>query len=312
MWLIMTCPSADDNAFQHSDMRTGNSALGVQVTHRGGNSGMLCLSTGLLFARLGSTSLSGRQDMNLILVAPSDIVTSHATPSSLSNAQPLDVRITDQRRLRHLHEVHRASVGDGFNMGVLNGDMGRGTLTALNSTEARFELTLDTPPPPALPLHLILALPRPRMLARTLENITALGVKQVTLLNTRRVEKSYWQSPELAREKIDQHLWLGLEQTRDTRWPDIQLEPLFKPFVEDRLPALLEGKQGLIAHPHTERECPRGLPLSQPTVLAIGPEGGFIPYEVEQLTAAGLAPVHIGPRILRVETAVVALLSRLY
>ena len=245
--------------------------------------------------------------MNLILVAPSDIITPRSTPSSL-----LDVRITDQRRLRHLHEVHRAHIGDSFNMGVLDSDMGRGTLVALNDTEARFELTLDTPPPPALPLHLILALPRPRMLARTLENITALGVKQVTLLNTRRVEKSYWQSPELAQEKIDQHLWLGLEQTRDTRWPEITLEPLFKPFVEDRLPTLLKGRRGLLAHPHTDQECPQGLALNEPTALAIGPEGGFIPYEVEQLTAAGLAPVHIGPCILRVETAVVALLSRLY
>lgn len=245
--------------------------------------------------------------MNLILVAPSDLI----DPRSIT-ASHVDVCIADQRRLRHLHEVHRASVGDNFNMGILNGNMGRGTLVALDDNEARFELTLDTPPPPALPLHLILALPRPRMLARTLENITALGVKQVTLLNTRRVEKSYWQSPELAREKINQHLWLGLEQTRDTRWPDVQLEPLFKPFVEDRLPDVLTGRQGLLAHPHTEHECPRGLAMTDATVLAIGPEGGFIPYEVEQLTTAGMAPVHIGPRILRVETAVVALLSRLY
>lgn len=249
--------------------------------------------------------------MNLILVAPSDILSPNVT---LPHARPssLEVCVTDQRRLCHLHDVHRAQVGDSFNMGILNGDMGRGTLIAFDKTEARFELILDTPAPPALPLHLILALPRPRMLARTLENITALGVKQVTLLNTRRVEKSYWQSPELAREKIDQHLWLGLEQTRDTRWPEVTLEPLFKPFIEDRLPALLTGYRGLLAHPHTEQECPRGLAFDVPIALAIGPEGGFIPYEVEQLTTAGLTPVHIGPRILRVETAVVALLSRLY
>lgn len=245
--------------------------------------------------------------MNLILVAPSDFV----SPSA-DTTQPLEVSITDKRRLRHLRDVHRAAVNDTFGMGLLQGNMGRGTLLALSEHEARFSLTLDTPPPAPLPLHLILALPRPRMLARTLENITALGVKQVTLLNTRRVEKSYWQSPELAPEKINQHLWLGLEQTCDTRWPDVTLEPLFKPFIEDRLPALLEGRRGLIAHPHTQTECPRGLPPDEPTVLAIGPEGGFIPYEVERLTAAGLAPVHLGPRILRVETAVVALLSRLY
>ena len=48
-----------------------------------------------------------------------------------------------------------------------------------------------------------------------------------------------------------------------------------------------------------------------PWAILIGPEGGFIPYEVEALQRAGCEPVSLGPRPLRVEQAVPALLGRL-
>lgn len=237
--------------------------------------------------------------MNLILLAPDDLVT------------PAQARVRDPRRLRHLREVHRARPGDRLTLGVADGGIGRGELVALEAHEARFALdALDQVPPPPLPVHLVLALPRPRMLARTLEHVTALGVKRLTLLNTRRVEKSYWQSPELTAEKIHAHLVLGLEQARDTVLPQVALAKGFRPFVEDELPGLLVGRRALLAHPGMSADCPRG--IDEPSLLLVGPEGGFIPWEVEQLLAAGCQGIHLGPRILRVETAVTALLARLF
>ncbi|MGQ4878805.1 16S rRNA (uracil(1498)-N(3))-methyltransferase [Billgrantia sp. LNSP4103-1] len=236
--------------------------------------------------------------MNLILL----------TPEEMRHDRLACLR--DPRRLRHLKEVHRARVGDSLTLGLVGGGIGRGELTLLTDDEARFTLEgLDAAPPPPLPVHLVLALPRPRMLARSLEHATALGVKQITLLHTRRVEKSYWQSPELAPAKIHEHLVLGLEQARDTVLPEVNLAKGFRPFIEERLPRLLEGRRGLLAHPGMAQPCPTG--LTESSVLLIGPEGGFIPFEVERLLAAGCEGIHLGPRILRVETAVVALLARL-
>ncbi|MGM0701186.1 MAG: 16S rRNA (uracil(1498)-N(3))-methyltransferase [Pseudomonadota bacterium] len=237
--------------------------------------------------------------MNLILLAPADFVS------------PRLARVCDPRRLRHLREVHNARPGAHLTVGIEDGGIGRGELLSLDEHEARFALdTLDQTSPPPLPVHLVLALPRPRMLARTLEHVTALGVKELTLLNTRRVEKSYWQSPELSADKIHAHLVLGLEQARDTAMPKVNLAKGFRPFVEDELPGLLDGRRGLLAHPGMPAECPRG--IHEPTLLLVGPEGGFIPWEVEQLQAAGCQGIHLGPRILRVETAVTALLARLF
>lgn len=239
--------------------------------------------------------------MNLLLLTSDDLVT------------PDRACIYDSRRLRHLHEIHRASPGEELTVGMSNKGIGRARLLELERDRALFEIVhLDNVPPPALPVHLLLALPRPRMLARSLENIATMGVKRLTLLHTARVEKSYWQSPELQPERIEAHLRLGLEQARDTVLPVVDLQPRFKPFIEDQLPAALTGHRALLAHPGIGESCPRGLPMDQPVTLAIGPEGGFIPYEVERLQTMGFEGIHLGPRILRVETAVVSLLSRLF
>lgn len=237
--------------------------------------------------------------MNLILLDPNDLTDDG------------HVCITDPRRLTHLLNVHSSAPGDLLTVGVQGGSMGKAMLKELTAERAYFQLeTLDEPPPPPLPVHLVLALPRPRMLARTLEHVTALGVKEITLLHTKRVEKSYWQSPELRTDKIHQHLVLGLEQARDTQLPSVTLSKGFRPFLEQQLPGLLSKRRGLVAHPGMPNACPRD--INDPTLLLVGPEGGFITWEVEQLMLAGCEGMHLGPRILRVETAVTALLSRLF
>lgn len=235
--------------------------------------------------------------MNLLLLEDADFVAA-------------DRAVLRGRRLRHLHEVHQAEQGDQLRVGRLGGAMGQGRLLRLESDEAELQVSLDLPPPAKLPLTLLLALPRPKMLRRVLQTVAGMGVPRLVLLNSYRVEKSFWQTPFLAPEAIREQLLLGLEQARDTLLPEVIIEKRFKPFVEDRLPQLCAGSLGLLGHPGDYPPCPRT--VSGPVTLAIGPEGGWIPYEVDKLAAAGLRPVQLGERILRVETAVPALLARLF
>jgi RsmE family RNA methyltransferase len=214
------------------------------------------------------------------------------------------------RRLKHVLEVHRALVGDELCVGVLNGEIGFGKVTLLTPSVLEMEVRLERQPPAVLPMTLILALPRPKVLRRVLRSVSALGVKKIILLNCLRVEKSFWQSPFLNETRVKEQLILGLEQARDTVLPEVLLRPLFKPFVEDEVPALIKGTLSLVAHPTAAVPCPRD--VKRAVTLAIGPEGGFIPYEVEKLVACGFTPVQMGERILSVETAVPALIARLF
>lgn len=213
------------------------------------------------------------------------------------------------RRLKHVAGVHRAAIGTTLNVGLENNKMGTGTITRLNNELLEMEVTLTIEPPPPSPVNLVLALPRPKVISRIILSASSMGIKKIWFINAKRVEKSYWQSPRLNEENIKNQLILGLEQAKDTIMPSIIKKPLFKPFVEDELPGIIKGTFPVVAHPNTDNRCPG--PIEGPITLAIGPEGGFIPYETEKLIACGFFPFHIGKRILKVETVIPALTALL-
>lgn len=231
--------------------------------------------------------------MNLILLFADDFVSGS------------EVRLTG-RRLAHVTEVHRAKVGDTLVTGIAGGGIGRGEVTRLDAEALEMRVTIDGPPPPPLAVTLVLALPRPKVLNRVVAGATSLGVKRIYLINSWRVEKSYWKSPRLAEENLLLQRILGLEQARDTILPEIHLRRFFRPFVEDELPAIIAGTRAVVAHPGP----PPVFTGSGPLTLAIGPEGGFIPDEIASLQRVGFTPTSLGPRILRVETAVAVALGR--
>ena len=234
--------------------------------------------------------------VNLILLHDDDFVSADS------------VRLTG-RRLKHIIEVQRPAIGDTLTVGRLGGLIGKGRISAANSAAVEMEVALDEAPPKPLAVNLVLALPRPKVVKRVLLAVASLGVKRMYLINGFRVEKSYWRSPVLSPAGIREALVLGLEQARDTRLPEVALRPLFKPFVEDELPALIQGTEALVAHPGAGESCP--LAVTGPVTLVIGPEGDLIPYELEKLVAAGCRPIRIGRRALRVETVIPFLLGRI-
>lgn len=240
--------------------------------------------------------------MNLILLEAADY--------SAADRVHLRER-TGDGRARHIREILGATVGATIRVGAVDGLIGSALVLRIDDDGIELQVSLAEPPPPKLPLTLILALPRPKVLRRVIRTVAELGVRELVLLNTYKVEKSYWQSPALDADCIREYFIEGLQQCRDSVLPVIHVEKRFKPFVEDRLPALIGDTVGLVAHPGADAAaCP--LALDRPCTLAIGPEGGFIPYEMEKLQEAGLAQIQLGPRILRVENALTALVAKLF
>jgi len=217
-------------------------------------------------------------------------------------------------RLTHIKQVHRAREGDELRVGLLHGAIGSAVIERMTEREVTLALVLNQAPPAPLPVTLILALPRPKMLRRCLGMVAEMGVKQLYLINSVRVEKSYWQTPWLQPEKSRDSLLSGLEQARDTLLPEVHLRRRFKPFVEDELPGLITPGQGLLAHPRAPGidELRLQLPITAPSLLCMGPEGGFIPYEVKKMVSAGCRAFSLGARIYRVETALPLLLGKLF
>lgn len=115
----------------------------------------------------------------------------------------------------------------------------------------------------------------------------------------------------LTAETLDALIDLGLEQAKDTVPPRIEVRERFKPFVEDELDAWApKDALRLVPHP-TATERARAMPADRRLVIAIGPDGGWVPFEVDLLTRHGFAPIALGPRVLRGEVAVPAVIAAL-
>ena len=115
--------------------------------------------------------------MNLLLLEEADFIAA-------------DRVILRDRRLVHMQEVHRAAVGDSLRVGRIGGLMGAAQLLRLEASEAELQVSFDQPPPAKLPLTLLLALPRPKMLRRVLQTVASMGVPKVILSTATGLKKA--------------------------------------------------------------------------------------------------------------------------
>jgi RsmE family RNA methyltransferase len=211
------------------------------------------------------------------------------------------------RRAQHLKAVLGVAPGSIVRAGVLGGAIGTAEVLADDGDALTLRVTATERAREPLAVDLILAVPRPKVLARVIETCAAFGVRRIELTNAWRVDKSYLRSPKLLPDALAHAARLGAEQGATTHVPEIRVHDRFMTMLDRELEPALK----LVAHPGSapiERAIV-GPPL--PCVLAIGPEGGWIERELATLVDRGFVACAIGAPILRVEAAVSAALGQL-
>ena len=143
-----------------------------------------------------------------------------------------------------------------------------------------------------------------------------MNVHSLFLIRANRVEKSYYHSPLLNPENYQTYLIEGLSQGKFTRLPEVSIFERFKPFFEDSFPNIEKqaGSEYIKLLPDSES----GVMLNdvysgdeQNIILAIGPEGGWVPFEIELMQGLGFKGFSLGPWTLRVEHALTAALAQI-
>jgi 16S rRNA (uracil1498-N3)-methyltransferase len=193
-------------------------------------------------------------------------------------------------------------------------------ITSIDRDSVHFTLLQELETAPALPLTLLLSIFKFDRMEWAIEKAVELGSSRIVPVVADRTEKHLAQA---AAKRVERWRRLALEaakQSRRSHLPEIA-EPT-------RLPEILRanilgpeageaGRPLCVLLSETEEDQPLLRVLQENaadaatrgTMLAIGPEGGWTAAEIALFTSAGWHSATLGPRILRVETAVIAALA---
>lgn len=220
-------------------------------------------------------------------------------------------------RAEHIRTVLKLTPGDTVSVGLLNGPHGIAQVeqVTVESVVLRCDdwrnIASSRPE-----IDLICALPRPQTVKKVLITCGMMGVRSLHLVRANRVEKSYFQSPLIEPEHQLPYLIEGLSQGKSTRLPIVRIHNRFRRFFEDDIRQLADNARTpslrLLCNPDTDVTMDSvfsGHPES--VTIAVGPEGGWVPFETELMRGIGFQPFTLGRWTLRVEHAVVAGLAQI-
>lgn len=199
----------------------------------------------------------------------------------------------------HLAVVCRLREGDAVCLFNGNGQEYPGRIEAVGKRAVTVEVLASASPAREFPfrLQVAAAVPKGDRAQFLVEKLTELGVTDFVPLSTAR---SVVHPREVKLDKLERYVIEASKQCGRNVLMRIHPLAAWSTFSSAELP----GRK-LLAHPTGASGAPT--PAAGDVVVAIGPEGGFTDEEVGQAQVAGWEVVSLGPRILRMETAALAL-----
>lgn len=213
----------------------------------------------------------------------------------------------EDARAHHLLQVLRRQAGDGFDAGLVNGPRGRGTLTAVTPEALVLSFTWGQEPPPLSPIHLVMGLPRPQTARDILREGASLGVASIRFFCSAKSEAGYAQSSLWQTREWRDCLLKGAAQAFCTRLPEVPPPG----GLAEALAALpvTTARLALDNYEATQALSQSAVATDQPVILALGSERGWSDRERQTLRQTGFTLAHLGPRVLRAETACIAAIT---
>ncbi|MDD3801413.1 MAG: 16S rRNA (uracil(1498)-N(3))-methyltransferase [Desulfuromonas thiophila] len=205
----------------------------------------------------------------------------------------------------HLTTVLRLAPGSRLQLGDGQGRWAEAELLTAQRHQARVRLVrLGYQAETALPLVLLQALPAGDKFDWIVQKNTELGVGAFVPLISERCQAAARAQGERKRQRWQRIAEEAARQSGRTHVPSVG--------VPCSLAEALSGCDAalrLVPWEESDRPLAAALPVAAPASMAvlIGPEGGLSAADLALASAAGFIPVALGPRILRTETAGMAL-----
>lgn len=239
--------------------------------------------------------------MNSLIIFPEECLTSQ------------QIVLRGERAVEVSRE-YMSRAGQDITIAILGGDRGVARLCSVATNVVTMEVIRREPSTPLMPIDIVVGLSRPQTIKKVIQAAVMSGIRSLHLVSTELGEKSYTTATLLEPDHLRNESVKALEQIGEGYSPTIHVHRSFSYFCRMHLDTLVQEKDTvrLLAHPNArELTTLDRFEALRPVVVAVGPESGWSHREVADFEARGFQRVGLGPRVMRVEIALVFLLGQL-